>query len=560
MGALGKFNVGIVGACGRGKSFKTACDALEQVRILAVCDVNAAELPAARERLGATEAWTDYAEMLEKSDLDAVILGTPMHLHVPQALAALARGRHVLSEVPAGVSVAECRELVAAAKRSRGVYMMAENYTYARHCVTVREMVRRGEFGTPYYAEGEYLHELKGLNEITRWRRKWQTGINGITYGTHSLGPILQWMPGERVVSVCCAGSGHHWRDPRGAEYENEDSCVMLCRMAGGALVKVRVDMLSDRPHAMTNYQLQGTDGGYESARSRDERGKVWLRALGKPADQWTDLAELEAEFLPPMWREASAAARGAGHGGGDYFEVLDFVEAALGRRPPPVGIDEAMDMTLPGLLSQQSILEGGRWVEVPDSRKWRDQSAIPRAQLQMVWPQSRLGSPPAVTVPAGYRLRTFQPGDAAAHAALMVKAGFADWTPEKLAPWLKRVLPDGFFVIEHVATGALAATAMATHNPTELHPSGGELGWVAGDPAHKGSGLGLAVSAAAVARFLGAGYRRVYLQTDDWRLAAVKVYLRLGLVPLLHAPDMAGRWRALCEKLGWPFAPENWS
>jgi len=38
----------------------------------------------------------------------------------------------------------------------------------------VQEMVRRGEFGTPYYAEGEYLHELKGLNEVTRWRRRWQ--------------------------------------------------------------------------------------------------------------------------------------------------------------------------------------------------------------------------------------------------------------------------------------------------------------------------------------------------------------------------------------------------
>jgi len=59
------------------------------------------------------------------------------------------------------------------------------------------------------------------------WRRKWQTGINGVTYGTHSLGPILQWMPGDRVVSVCCAGSGHHYRDPRGAEYEMEDSVTV---------------------------------------------------------------------------------------------------------------------------------------------------------------------------------------------------------------------------------------------------------------------------------------------------------------------------------------------
>jgi len=364
------FSVGIVGACGRGASFKTACDALG-VRIRAVCDINAQALPDAAQRLGADESCTDCDRMLATSPIDAVIIGTPMPLHVPQAIAALGKGLHVLSEVPAGVSVDECRALVRAARASRGIYMMAENYTYIRSNVIVRELVSRGLFGTTYYGEGEYIHELKELNEITKWRRKWQTGINGITYPTHSLGPILQWMPGDRVASVCCAGCGHHYRDPRGACYENEDSCVMLCRMRSGGLVKIRVDMLSDRPHSMTNYQLQGTDGCYESARAAGETHRIWLRSRCKDANTWLDLAALEGEFLPAYWKQGEEQARTAGHGGGDYFEVLDFVDAALGRRPAPVGIHEAMDMTLPGLISQQSILEGGRWIDVPDSRDW---------------------------------------------------------------------------------------------------------------------------------------------------------------------------------------------
>jgi len=377
MDAKYKLNVGIVGACGRGGSFKVACDAAG-VNVLAVCDTNAEGLDEAAERLGATEKYTDYDAMLEKSDLDAVIIGTPMPLHVPQAAAALAENLHVLSEVPAGVSVDECRALVRACKASRGVYMMAENYTYIRWNVMVREMVRRGLFGTPYYAEGEYLHELKALNEATPWRRKWQTGINGVTYPTHSLGPILQWMSaggasadGDRVVSVCCAGSGHHYRDPRGDEYENEDSCVMLCKMAGCGLVKIRVDMLSDRPTAMTNYQLQGTDGCYESARAPGEPHRVWLRSRCGDAHTWLHLADLEDEFLPDYWKEGEENARRVGHGGGDYFEILDFLDAVEGKRPPVVGIHEAMDMTLPGLVSQQSIKEGGRWIDVPDSREW---------------------------------------------------------------------------------------------------------------------------------------------------------------------------------------------
>jgi hypothetical protein len=60
-----------------------------------------------------------------------------------------------------------------------------------------------------------------------------------------------------------------------------------------------------------------------------------------------------------------------AGHGGGDYFVAVDFADAILGRKPVPIGIHQAMDMTLPGLVSQQSILQNGDWLDVPDSRQW---------------------------------------------------------------------------------------------------------------------------------------------------------------------------------------------
>ena len=371
MRASDKLNVGIVGAAGRGAGFRLAFEASGRVRIHAVCDVNRDKLEDARARLGATEKYADYDEMLERSELDAVVIGTPMPLHVPQSVAALRRGLHVLSEVPAGVSIEECRELVRECKRSKAVYMMAENYTYMRPNVLVRELVRRGLFGEVYYAEGEYIHELKELNEITRWRRKWQTGINGITYPTHSIGPILQWFDGQRAVRVACAGSGHHYRDPRGDRYENEDSVVMLCKMTRGGLVKVRVDMLSDRPHAMTNYQLQGTLGSYESARRAGEKNNIWLRQLHGPPTEWHDLEELVEGHMPEMWRRPPEGALKAGHGGGDYFEVMDWLNSILDATPCPIGIHEAMDMTLPGLVSQQSVLQDGAWLEVPDSRQW---------------------------------------------------------------------------------------------------------------------------------------------------------------------------------------------
>jgi len=362
--------VGIVGAAGRGASFRAAFDAHPATRIHAVCDVREDKLAEAAERLGATETYTDYEEMLDKSGVDAVVIGTPMQLHAPQTIVALARDIHVLCEVTVGVSIDECRAVVEATKASKAMYMMAENYTYIKSNVLVRALAQQGLFGETYYAEGEYLHELKELNEVTKWRRTWQTGVDGLTYPTHSLGPILQWMD-DRVVRVACEGSGHHYRDPRGDIYENQDSVVMLAKTAKGGLIKIRVDMLSDRPHAMTNYSLQGTRGCYESARSRLEPHKIWLADLAPDTNTWMELDELEEAYLPEMWRDPPEAALKAGHGGGDFFEVLDFVNAITGEAPCPIGIHEALDMTLPGLVSQASILEDGTWMDVPNSRAW---------------------------------------------------------------------------------------------------------------------------------------------------------------------------------------------
>jgi predicted dehydrogenase len=114
-----KLKLGIVGACGRGKSFRAACEALGTVEVRAVCDINAEQLPAAAELLGAAEQSTDYGEMLERSRLDGVIVGTPMPLHVPQAIAALERGLHVLSEVPAAATTTAIRAACSTRTRTR---------------------------------------------------------------------------------------------------------------------------------------------------------------------------------------------------------------------------------------------------------------------------------------------------------------------------------------------------------------------------------------------------------------------------------------------------------
>jgi len=354
----------------RASSFFRAFQVHPDAQIVALCDINERTLAEAGEATGIAGLYTLYEKMLDEARPDAVVVATPMQFHVPQAIAALQRNIHVLCEVTAAVSIDEARWLVQACKRSQAVYVMAENYTYMKPNVLVRSMVEAGLFGEVYYAEGEYLHELSALHHTAdgspTWRYYWQVGVNGCTYPTHSLGPCLQWIK-ERPERISCVGTGQ-WTDP---EHAIEDTVLLLCKTASDKLIRVRVDTLSKRPHAMSNYALQGTKGAYESARRPGERNWVWVEDYCKDPNEWVPLEAFEKEFLPAFWRHPPKEALEAGHGGGDYFEVMDFVEAVQGKKPPAIGIHEAMDMTLPGLVSQESIRRGGEWLEVPDSRQW---------------------------------------------------------------------------------------------------------------------------------------------------------------------------------------------
>jgi mycothiol synthase len=186
--------------------------------------------------------------------------------------------------------------------------------------------------------------------------------------------------------------------------------------------------------------------------------------------------------------------------------------------------------------------------------------SETPRQQLRMLWPKHLLNRPPRVQVHPDYELRTYQPGDEGEWFKLMDLAGFGVWDDERLrSSTFDTILPNGWFLAYHRASGALAASAMSSHAPSTLHPFGGALNWVAGHTEHKGNQLGMTVCAAVTARLLGAGYENIYLLTDDWRWPALIIYLKLGYQPFLFAPDMAERWQVICQQLQWPFTPEAW-
>ena len=151
--------------------------------------------------------------------------------------------------------------------------------------------------------------------------------------------------------------------------------------------------------------------------------------------------------------------------------------------------------------------------------------------QLHFLWPLHRRFSPPDVRLPSGYQLRTYRPGDESRFFQVMSLAGWPGWDETRLRPWQERLVADGWFMVVHMKSGLIVATAMALRDCGEFGEPGGEVGWVACVPQHRRRGLGSAVTAAAVRHLLSSGFRYVHLYTEPWRAAAVAMYKQLGFV-----------------------------
>ncbi|HNS31512.1 MAG TPA: GNAT family N-acetyltransferase [bacterium] len=171
-----------------------------------------------------------------------------------------------------------------------------------------------------------------------------------------------------------------------------------------------------------------------------------------------------------------------------------------------------------------------------------------PTLQLHMIFPKSNFKKAVVPPLPTGYSIRTYRNGDEEEYARVMQSAGFEKWN--YAGGTLRTALPEGVFFIVYNRTKKIVATACAQNYPTNIHPQGGVLGWVAVDPRHRGKKLGYIVSMKSVERLIKAGYSHIYLSTDDWRLAAIKTYLKMGFKPMYYKPDMKKRWEAVMKQL----------
>ncbi|MFR1476308.1 MAG: Gfo/Idh/MocA family protein [Hydrogeniiclostridium mannosilyticum] len=360
--------VGIAGA--RGLSNLLGLRAIPDVEVSAICDLDEDVLNQMAEEHHIPNRFRVFDDMLE-TDIDAVIISTPMQCHVPQAIAALEAGKHVFSEVTAGVTMDELWWLIENVEASGKVYMYAENYCYTPYNQLIRAMVQKGMFGTPYYAEGEYLHDVKSMttyhydiHQSGKTSRKYSSWENTAP-SPHTASGLMQGLR---------AGSPAYPRLPAAlSPWTARGHYHTMCQMASGKLARIRVDCISPRPHNMTFYQLQGTKGVVETPRGLGDVCKVWLEDYNhdenKDDRQWRPLSDFNS-LLPERYKNATEEQKKAGHEGGDFFIVEDFINAIRYGTKPAIDVYQACEWTAVGLLSELSVTNGGRAIDIPHFRK----------------------------------------------------------------------------------------------------------------------------------------------------------------------------------------------
>lgn len=363
--------VAIVGL-GFGAEFIPIYQAHPGAEMTAICQRNAERLNAVGDAFGVEKRYSDYAELLQDPDIDAVHINTPIPDHAEQSIAALEAGKHVACTVPMATSVEDCRRIVELCETTGLTYMMMETVVYSREYLYMKKLLTDGELGKLQFVQASHQQDMDG------WPSYWP-GLPPMHYATHCVGPVLA-LPGLDAKTVSCFGSGRI-RDELIKEY-NSPFAVETAHiaMADGETSARIVRSLFD-----TARQYRESIDAYGSKKAVEwpliEGEPLIVHTAKKPEPEIPQRVECPdfAHLLPePIQRfttggvydtdsnEHLSFTQGAGHGGSHPHLVHEFVSALNDARAAYPDARQSANWTCVGLLAHESALAGGKLIDLP--------------------------------------------------------------------------------------------------------------------------------------------------------------------------------------------------
>lgn len=370
---LSLVRIGFIGLGNRGMATLKRYLVINDIEIVALCDVNTAHLGAAAELLRAEgkhcpvllDSPEGWRAMCQREDIDLVYICTDWLTHTPMACFAMEQGKHVAIEVPAATTVEECWQLVDTAERTRRHCFMLENCCYDTFHQATLTMAEEGLLGTLTHLEGAYIHDLRDKYEADGpkgWMARLCGQHKGNPYPTHGIGPVCQLLKIHRGDKLDYLVSMTPSTD---VPY---DVCVnnTLIRTVKGKTILLQYDVTTPRPYSRMQ-TVCGTRGFVQKYPRRcimlDGQELVKGDAVESLIAQYTrpDIATIQAE--------------------GHRLGVANIMNYTMDRRliyclreglPLDIDVYDAAEWSCIAELSEQSALNGGIPIKIPDfTRGW---------------------------------------------------------------------------------------------------------------------------------------------------------------------------------------------
>jgi predicted dehydrogenase len=317
------------------------------VEIVAVTDIVPDHCAALAKKVGCNKTYPSAEEMVKDDKIEAVFIATDAPSHARLCIEAMKHGKHAASAVPATFGSLEDADRLFETVKSTGMkYMMFETSCFHADLYAMRQIYNAGGFGKIMYAEGEYLHYLPKMVDSYKG---WRDGLPPIWYPTHATAYYVG-VTGGSFTEVSCQGvrSQFDYLQPQNNRYKNPFG------------TEVALFGTSDGGSARMIVSWDSPGYGGEMGRIRGQKGTYYNdhgNFLTAEKDQ--NQPQIKRTPLPPGVDPGS-------HGGSHGFLMNDFILSILENRKPLVGIAEALNMTVGGIVAHQSAMKGGKLLKIP--------------------------------------------------------------------------------------------------------------------------------------------------------------------------------------------------
>lgn len=377
--------IGVLGAERRGRIAQLAHNPEDGVFLTAACNLDLEKVAYMKEEFGPDFfLTTDYREVVNSPNVDAVFVCTPDFLHEEHALAAINAGKHVYLEKPMAITIEGCDRLIAAARRKGVVLYVGHNMRFMDVMRKMKELIDSGAIGEVQAVWCRHFISYGGDAYFKDWHseRKYTHGLL-LQKGAHDI-DIIHWLAGAHTARVCGMGRLSVYDklprrkpgDPQPSVEFNrdnyppeatgnyspvidvEDHSMVLMQLANG--VQACYVQCHYTPDDQRNYTIIGTKGRIENFGDHSTRDKwatvhLFNRRMG--------YGEMGNEVFRIPHREGS-------HGGADPLIVQDFINAIRGGTPQGATLEDARAAVATGYLATESLRNGNCPFDIPPINK----------------------------------------------------------------------------------------------------------------------------------------------------------------------------------------------